>query len=43
MIGTNTVGHRPPHLESAEDTIAGVKAGRFREIGGGKKIFYAEK
>ena len=26
MIGTNNVGHRPPHLESAEDTIAGVKA-----------------
>ena len=26
MIGTNNVGHGPPHLESAEDTIAGVKA-----------------
>ena len=26
MIGTNNVGHRPPHLESEEDTIAGVKA-----------------
>jgi sialate O-acetylesterase len=26
MIGTNNVGHRPPHLESADDTVAGVKA-----------------
>ncbi len=26
-----------------EATIAGVKAGRFKEISGGKRIFYAEK
>ncbi len=52
LVGTLTL-YAEPHLEEIgqrireqtenDATIAGVKAGRFREIGGGKKIFYAEK
>lgn len=52
LVGTITLYIEPRAEKIVEDiknqtkneaTIAGVKAGRFKEIGGGKRIFYAEK
>lgn len=52
LVGTLTLYAEPKVEEISqrireqtenEATIAGVKAGRFKEIGGGKRIFYAEK
>lgn len=37
------LGQRIRERTENEATIAGVKAGRFKEVGGGKRIFYAEK
>lgn len=52
LVGTITLYIEPRAEEVVEGiknqteneaTIAGVKAGRFKEISGGKRIFYAEK